>query len=56
MKNFLPLNKKKESCCNCFKIFLKDNINIELQKKNFCSKECKKIFEDKIMVIIDYKK
>lgn len=51
--NFLPLNKKKESCFNCFKlIIIEEGNNYEFFGKNFCGENCKKTFEYKNLVII----
>ena len=49
MKNFLPINKKKESCFNCFKLFLEIK-KITFSGKILCSNDCKNSFEEINMV------
>lgn len=49
MKNFLPINLKKESCFNCFRLFL-EHKKVQFSGKVFCSVECKNKFEDINMV------
>jgi len=48
-KIFLPLTKYKNSCFNCFKVFL-INKGFESSGKPFCSIPCKQEFQDKYNV------
>ena len=49
--NFLPLNKKKESCFNCYKLVtIEEGNNYTFYGKNFCGEICKKNFEKNNLV------
>jgi hypothetical protein len=56
--NYLPLNKKKESCFNCYKLVIMEELeqgkNINFYGKIFCGEICKKYFEKKNLVKISY--
>lgn len=52
--NYLPINKKKESCFNCLKLIIVEDLeqrkNINFYGKNFCGEICMINFEKKNLV------